>query len=121
MEVMWESVTRIYWVQHVLWALTGDGRYHPSLGSGGINHNIHNHSHVIHNTSGIDGISHSTGGGGALNSSGSGGGGLPSRTKGLNPDKVWPPPALTLLTLITVVAFVVHPDGLTWIMVGKFL
>ena len=38
-----------------------------------------------------------------------------------HPDQVWPPPALTLLTLITVVAFVVHPDGLTWIIIGKAL
>mmetsp|Transcript_40374 Transcript_40374/g.121655 ORF Transcript_40374/g.121655 Transcript_40374/m.121655 type:complete len:975 (-) Transcript_40374:246-3170(-) len=33
--------------------------------------------------------------------------------------ETWPPPALTALAVITVVAFVVHPDGLTWIVLGK--
>lgn len=42
-----------------------------------------------------------------------------SRNK--HPDQVWPPPALTLLTLVTVMAFVIHPDGLTWIIIGKAL
>ncbi len=31
----------------------------------------------------------------------------------------WPPPALTGLAILTIVAFVVHPDGLTWFMLGK--
>ena len=31
----------------------------------------------------------------------------------------WPPPALTALAVLTFVCFVVHPDGLTWIMLGK--
>lgn len=31
----------------------------------------------------------------------------------------WPPPALTGLAFLTIVAFVVHPDGLTWFMLGK--
>ena len=36
--------------------------------------------------------------------------------------KYWPiPPGLTLLTLVTGLAFVIHPDGLTWIIVGKLL
>lgn len=29
------------------------------------------------------------------------------------------PPALTALAVFTVVAFVVHPDGPTWIMLGR--
>eukprot|EP00956_Cyclotella_meneghiniana_P027918 scaffold63917_cov21-Cyclotella_meneghiniana.AAC.1 len=36
--------------------------------------------------------------------------------------KYWPiPPGLTLLTLVTGLAFVIHPDGITWIIVGKLL
>jgi hypothetical protein len=31
----------------------------------------------------------------------------------------WPPPALTALAMLTLFCFVVHPDGLTWIMLGK--
>jgi len=31
----------------------------------------------------------------------------------------WPPPALTGLALLTIFALVVHPDGLTWILLGK--
>lgn len=31
----------------------------------------------------------------------------------------WPPPALTVLAILTIVALVVHPDGLTWFMLGK--
>ena len=31
----------------------------------------------------------------------------------------WPPPALTVLAILTIVALVVHPDGFTWIMLGK--
>jgi len=31
----------------------------------------------------------------------------------------WPPPAFTALALLTIFTLVVHPDGLTWIMLGK--
>jgi len=31
----------------------------------------------------------------------------------------WPPPAFTALALLTIFALVVHPDGLTWIVLGK--
>jgi len=31
----------------------------------------------------------------------------------------WPPPAFTALALLTIFALVVHPDGLTWIMLGR--
>jgi hypothetical protein len=31
----------------------------------------------------------------------------------------WPPPAFTALALLTIFALVVHPDGLTWILLGK--
>ena len=31
----------------------------------------------------------------------------------------WPPPTLTVLAILTIFAFVVHPDGMTWIMLGK--
>lgn len=31
----------------------------------------------------------------------------------------WPPPALIVLALLTVVTLVVHPDGLTWVLLGK--
>ena len=30
-----------------------------------------------------------------------------------------PPPSLALLGLLTILAFVVHPDGLTWVFFGK--
>lgn len=33
--------------------------------------------------------------------------------------ETWPPPALTALAVITVMAFVVHPEGLTWVVLGK--
>jgi len=36
----------------------------------------------------------------------------------INPH-AWPPPALTALALLTIFALVVHPDGLTWIMLGR--
>lgn len=32
----------------------------------------------------------------------------------------WPPPAFTALALFTIFALVVHPDGITWIVLGKF-
>ena len=31
----------------------------------------------------------------------------------------WPPPAFTALALLTIFALIVHPDGLTWIMLGR--
>ena len=31
----------------------------------------------------------------------------------------WPPPTLRVLAILTIVAFIVHPDGITWIMLGK--
>ena len=33
--------------------------------------------------------------------------------------QAWPPPALTALAILTIVALVVHPDGFTWIVLGK--
>ncbi len=33
--------------------------------------------------------------------------------------KAWPPPALFALTFFTVVTLVVHPDGYTWVALGK--
>jgi hypothetical protein len=33
--------------------------------------------------------------------------------------QTWPPPAFTILALLTFVAFVAHPDGFTWIMLAK--
>lgn len=34
-------------------------------------------------------------------------------------DTSWPPPTLVALGIFTVAAFVVHPDGLTWIVLGQ--
>lgn len=31
----------------------------------------------------------------------------------------WPPPTLKLLAILTIITFIVHPDGMTWIMLGK--
>lgn len=31
----------------------------------------------------------------------------------------WPPPALITLALLTILTLVVHPDGLTWVVLGK--
>ncbi len=39
-----------------------------------------------------------------------------SSTMGSDP---WPPPAFTGLALLTIFALVVHPDGLTWVLLGK--
>jgi hypothetical protein len=36
-----------------------------------------------------------------------------------NEKDTWPPPALVALGIFTFAAFVVHPDGLTWIMLGQ--
>jgi len=33
--------------------------------------------------------------------------------------QAWPPPALVVLALLTLVTLVVHPDGLTWVLFGK--
>jgi len=41
-----------------------------------------------------------------------------SRIEKIDPH-AWPPPAFTALALLTVFALVVHPDGGTWIMLGK--
>ncbi|EED94424.1 predicted protein [Thalassiosira pseudonana CCMP1335] len=109
-ERWWKRAATIYWVQHVLWAVTGEERYHPHQ-----NHDYQGNS-IHHGGDCGEGLSPSKGV--SLNSSSVSGGS--SGRKSLK-DHVWPPPALTLLTLITVVAFVVHPDGLTWIFLGKVL
>lgn len=31
----------------------------------------------------------------------------------------WPPLTLRLLALLTILAFIVHPDGMTWVLLGK--
>lgn len=93
-EKWWGKMIKIYWVQHVLWALTGDEKFHPN--------NHPNYLGQCYNENAV----------GAVPVSG-------SRNK--HPDQVWPPPALTLLTLVTVMAFIIHPDGLTWIIIGKML
>eukprot|EP00804_Cyclotella_cryptica_P001755 CCRYP_021240-RA/>CCRYP_021240-RA protein AED:0.01 eAED:0.01 QI:286/1/1/1/1/1/2/602/897 len=106
----WGHVVQIYWVQHVLWAITGEDRFHPHYH----NHHLHNSGSISHYQCCNEGNSS-----GALSV-----GAMPVNSasrRGFNPDHVWPPPGLTLLTLITVVAFVVHPDGLTWIMLGKLV
>jgi hypothetical protein len=41
-----------------------------------------------------------------------------SRIEKIDPH-AWPPPAFTALALLTIFALVVHPDGGTWIMLGK--
>jgi hypothetical protein len=46
-------------------------------------------------------------------------GDLPKWAQSFADPHAWPPPAFTLLALLTLVAFVVHPDGLTWFMLGK--
>lgn len=33
--------------------------------------------------------------------------------------RAWPPPALVMLASLTLFALVVHPDGFTWILLGK--
>ncbi len=109
-----------------MWALTGDGRYFPHSGEGRLHHLNHLQQYYSHDVAGGNGVgeaprvygntvgsSYSLGAPSNLNNAGGSG------RKGFNPDHVWPPPALTLLTLMTVVAFVVHPDGLTWIVLGK--
>ncbi|OEU16331.1 hypothetical protein FRACYDRAFT_261206 [Fragilariopsis cylindrus CCMP1102] len=44
--------------------------------------------------------------------------GSSSRIEKIDP-YAWPPPAFTALALLTIFALVVHPDGGTWIMLGK--
>jgi len=44
---------------------------------------------------------------------------LPKWFEAFMDSNAWPPPALTALGVLTFVAFVVHPDGLTWFMLGK--
>jgi hypothetical protein len=44
---------------------------------------------------------------------------LPKWALMVSDPQAWPPPALTGLAILTIVAFVVHPDGLTWFMLGK--
>jgi hypothetical protein len=44
--------------------------------------------------------------------------GSSSRIEKIDPH-AWPPPAFTALALLTIFALVVHPDGGTWIMLGK--
>ena len=39
--------------------------------------------------------------------------------KASSSDHAWPPPALKALALLTIVALVVHPEGLTWVLLGK--
>jgi hypothetical protein len=41
---------------------------------------------------------------------------LPAAAKSHN---AWPPPSLLYLAMLTIVALVVHPDGLTWIVLRK--
>lgn len=44
---------------------------------------------------------------------------LQTLVEGKDPN-AWPtPPALTLLVVLTIVAFIVHPDGLTWFVLRK--
>lgn len=42
-----------------------------------------------------------------------------STNNGKGDNRAWPPPTLTALAVITLVAFVVHPDGPTWMFLGK--
>lgn len=109
LEKWWGKVVQLYWVQHILWAITGEERFHP--------HNQYHHHHHSGSISHHHCCNEGTAGSFSVCATP---GNIASR-RGFNPDHVWPPPALTLLTLITVVAFVVHPDGLTWIMLGKLV
>lgn len=40
-------------------------------------------------------------------------------TAAISDPHAWPPPAFTALALLTIVTLVIHPDGFTWIVVGK--
>lgn len=44
---------------------------------------------------------------------------LPKWAQAFMDPNAWPPPAFTALAILTLLAFVVHPDGLTWFMLGK--
>mmetsp|Transcript_21790 Transcript_21790/g.33101 ORF Transcript_21790/g.33101 Transcript_21790/m.33101 type:complete len:669 (-) Transcript_21790:213-2219(-) len=44
---------------------------------------------------------------------------LPKWAQAFVDPHAWPPPAFTFLAILTLLAFVVHPDGLTWFMLGK--
>eukprot|EP00546_Thalassionema_frauenfeldii_P008907 CAMPEP_0178911884 /NCGR_PEP_ID=MMETSP0786-20121207/9947_1 /TAXON_ID=186022 /ORGANISM="Thalassionema frauenfeldii, Strain CCMP 1798" /LENGTH=654 /DNA_ID=CAMNT_0020584389 /DNA_START=355 /DNA_END=2319 /DNA_ORIENTATION=- len=44
---------------------------------------------------------------------------LPKWAQAFMDPHAWPPPAFTALAILTLLAFVVHPDGLTWFMLGK--
>jgi hypothetical protein len=46
-------------------------------------------------------------------------GDLPKWAQPFTDPHAWPPPAFTALAILTFVAFIVHPDGLTWFMLGK--
>jgi hypothetical protein len=46
-------------------------------------------------------------------------GDLPKWVYSLTDPHAWPPPAFTILALITLIALIAHPDGLTWFMLGK--
>jgi hypothetical protein len=51
-------------------------------------------------------------------SSGGAGGAVAAAASKLDQQQ-WPPPAFVALALLTVFTLVVHPDGFTWIMLGK--
>jgi hypothetical protein len=34
-------------------------------------------------------------------------------------DHAWPPPTLRVLAILTILAFILNPDGMTWILIGK--
>lgn len=55
----------------------------------------------------------------ALSSSWSGKYNYYPSTTAMSDPRAWPPPAFTALALLTIVTLVIHPDGLTWILVGK--
>ena len=46
-------------------------------------------------------------------------GDVPKWVYSLTDPHAWPPPAFTILALITFIALIAHPDGLTWFMLGK--
>ncbi len=43
----------------------------------------------------------------------------PSSSSSSNGNNSWPPPSLVALGIFTLVAIVIHPDGLTWIMLSQ--
>jgi hypothetical protein len=46
-------------------------------------------------------------------------GDVPKWMYSLTDPHAWPPPAFTFLALFTLIAFIAHPDGLTWFMLSK--